>query len=138
MNPLLKRILVNGSITAVMLAVIGVGYAELAGQILAAEAPMRATVEVPHAGESDAMTESLQSQVPLMMAAWGFLFVAVGEVVMNHFSKKKLPALTVAPQPDPAMILLEEIMAKVESERATVAADSSPSATPAENTPVAS
>lgn len=135
MNPLLKRILVNGTLTAAMLAVVGLGYAELAGLFLAAKTPMRATVEAPAVDDADPAAASLHSRVPLMMAAWGFLFVAVGEVVLDRFRRKKPPASLAEPRPDPATVLLEEIMAKVESERATVAASTTPSAAPAENTP---
>jgi hypothetical protein len=133
MNPLLKRILANGTLTAAMLAVVGLGYAELAGLFLAAKTPMRATVEAPATDDADPAAASLHSRVPLMMALWGFLFVAVGEVVLDRIRRKKPPAPP--PLPDPATVLLEEIMAKVESERATVAASTTPSAAPAENTP---
>jgi hypothetical protein len=137
MSPLLKRILVNGTLTAAMLAVVGVGYAELAGLFLAARTPMRATVEAPAADDADPLAGSLQARVPVMMAVWGFLFVAAGELIVHRFRKKAPPAPPAEPQPDAATVLLEEIMAKVEAERATVAASTTPSATPAENTPVA-
>jgi hypothetical protein len=137
MSPLLKRILVNGTLTAATLAIVGVGYAELAGLFLAAKAPTRASVEAPLADDTDALTDSLHTRVPATMALWGFLFIAVGEVVLDRFRKKK-PAPADEPKPDDALLLLEEILAKVEAERATVAANPSPSPAPAENTPVAS
>jgi len=138
MSPLLKRILVNGTLTAAMLAVVGVGYAELAGLFLAAKAPMRATADAPVAEDAEPMAGSLHTRVPVMMALWGFLFVAAGELILHRFRKQTPPAPPAEPRPDAALILLEEIMAKVEAERSSVAASPTTSATPAENTPVAS
>ncbi|MFO0802247.1 MAG: hypothetical protein U0791_03890 [Gemmataceae bacterium] len=137
MSPLLKRILVNGTLTAATLAVVGVGYAELAGLFLAAKAPTRASIEAPLAEDTHGLADSLYTRVPATMALWGFLFVAAGEVVLDRVRKKK-PAPVADPKPDTALLLLEEILAKVEAERATVAANPSPSPPPAENTPVAS
>jgi hypothetical protein len=138
MDSLLKRILVNGLVTAAVLAVVGVGYAELAGLFLASKTPTRASLEAP-IPEPDSLAESLESRVPMMMALWGFAFVATGEVVMHLIRKRRKAAPPVEVQPDPAEVLLEQILAKVEAERATVAeTNPSPSATPAENSPVAS
>jgi hypothetical protein len=119
MPPLLKRILLNGLLTAGVLAVIGFGYAELAGLFLTARAPDRPVVESAAAVQPDHLAESIQTNVPVMMAVWGFLFIAVGEVVMHQIRKRRPVAPPPEPQPDPALVLLEEILAKVEAERAT-------------------
>ena len=137
MDPLLKRILVNGTLTAVTLAVIGVGYAGLAGLFLAAKSPMRATVDAPAVDEADPMASSLQTRVPLMMAAWGFLFIALVEVFLHRFRRRRPPEAESLSEPkvDAATALLEEILAKVEAERATPAPGADTSASPALQSP---
>jgi hypothetical protein len=102
-----KRILVNGLLTAAMLAVVGVGFAELAGFWLMSSAPRRATLDAPvAAAPQDPVAESLKTRVPLMMALWGFGFVAVGEVVLHRIRRKKAVAISTAP-PSPSLPVAE-------------------------------
>ena len=77
MHPILKRIALNGGLTAALLAVLGLVFAEMAGMWLAGEAARPGT-----SGELPSVNASLRERVPLMMAVWGFAFVAVSELVM--------------------------------------------------------
>ncbi|HXD86169.1 MAG TPA: hypothetical protein VN641_06730 [Urbifossiella sp.] len=103
MPPILKRILVNGLMAAATLAVIGIGFAELAALFLAAKAP---ETETPTA---------LQYRVPAMLALWGFLFVAFGEWALAWWRSFRPAVQPKEPRPDPAEILLEQIMSQVET-----------------------
>ena len=143
MHPILKRILINGLLTAGMLALIGVGYAELAGIWLVSKTPSRGAFEAPIAAgpAEEPLAASLKYRIPAMMALWGFLFVAAGEGVL-HLWKRRRPAPVPSPPadlpPDPAEVLLEQIMAKVDAARSTPSEPApSPSPVPSENSPVA-
>jgi len=132
MNPLLKPILKNGLLSAGALAIVGYGYAELAGMWLAAQTPLRTTPDgVVAAAPQEAVADSLQYRVPAMMALWGFVFVALGEVVLHRVRSRRAALVPPAiPQPDPAELLMKQMMLDAQ-------AASSPSTAPAENSPVA-
>jgi hypothetical protein len=136
---ILKRILSNGLLTAALLAVIGYGYAELAGVFLLANPPARTiTGNVPAAPAEDPLSTELTYRLPAMMALWGFLFIAAGEGVMYAWRRRRpiaVPAKPAESKADTAEVLLEQILAQVET--AKTAPSPSPSATPAENSPVA-
>lgn len=111
MNPVVKRILVNGGATAVILGVIGFAFTEMAG--MWTPAPARPG----SAGTNPPVSESLRYRVPLMMAFWGFVFVAVTEVVLSRVRKPAPPKPADTTQDD-AEKLLNELLAQAESKMA--------------------
>lgn len=135
MLPLLKRIALNGLLTAGVLAAVGFAFGELAELFLVARAPSRATpVELSATPPVDPMTEQLQARLPVMMAVWGFLFIATGEVGLHWWRSRKAKRTPAAePQQDPTELLLKQILLDAEAKSAP-----SPSSASAENTPVAS
>src|SRR5438132_10781630 len=108
MRPVLKRIAVNGLLTAAVLGLLGLLLAEMAGIWLAGHQPARSEpVENPVAA-ADPVADALRYRLPLALAGLGFGFIVVCELVLyavrgNPPAAKK-PA---APQPDPAELLLE-------------------------------
>jgi hypothetical protein len=114
MNPVVKRILVHGGFTAGVLALVGLLFAELAGIWTAGNAgkPTSADLNPP-------LADSLRYRVPLTMAAGGFLFVAVCELVAWRVRGSKKPvAKTAEPPPDDAETLLNELLAQAEAKMA--------------------
>jgi hypothetical protein len=141
MHPVLKRIVVNGGATAALLAVIGVGYAELAGIWLSSGTTPRPSLGDPTVARpaGEPVTATLRYRVPAVMALWGFLFVAAGEGVIYLIRGNKAAKIPQKPaEPDPAEILLEELMKQAESVNAVPPAEPAPSPSPmlAENSPV--
>jgi len=134
MRPVLKRIAVNGALTALLLAMIGYGFAELAGLWLAAQPADRGPA--PAAPANPDVAADLRTRVPLAMGLSGFLFVAVGELGL-HFWRSRRPVVPPPPPgPDPAEVLLEELLRQVEAQQAKPpepAPSSSPSVPEAEN-----
>jgi hypothetical protein len=122
MRPLLKRIAVNGLLTAGVLAVVGLGLAELARLWLVSQAPGRAVpVAAAAAPAADPMAGTLRTRVPLVMAAWGFAFVALGEAGLYLVRGNPKPAAAKKPAdltPDPAEVLLEELLRQAEAAQA--------------------
>lgn len=113
MRQVLRRIAVNGGLAALTLGVVGLLFAELAGMWLAAEStgPRPGMGAPPAATSNDPLQTMLTHRIPLAMALWGFVFVAACELTI-HFWRGKRPgtqALT-ATEPDPAEVLLEELM----------------------------
>lgn len=122
MQPVLRRIAIHGGLTALALALIGLMFANMASMWMAASQSSRATVRY---GQDDAA--KLSRRVPVMMALWGFGFVAIGELVLYRFRRNRKPTPPVpAPSPDPAEMLLEELLAQAEA-----SAGSPPSGQPA-------
>jgi hypothetical protein len=121
MSPILKRILINGLFTAATLAVVGIGYAEMAGFWLVAQAPQRLGNEAPIAAApvNEPLADSLKYRVPAMMALWGFLFVAAVELGLHWLRRGKPVPAKSATKPEPASTqqLLEQILAKAEAEK---------------------
>lgn len=106
MRRLLIRIAINGGLTALILAGIGLLYAELAGAWLTSARARNSESDIQ-------LTETLRWRVPLTMAAWGFVFAAVGEIIR---SLRRGPEKATEPaSPDQAEILLEEILSKLEA-----------------------
>jgi hypothetical protein len=113
MHPIVKRILIHGGFTAGLLALVGILFAELAG-IWAASNPGKP-------GSADLnppLPDSLRYRVPLTLAGGGFLFVAVGELILSRVRRKKPDAKPTEPQPDDAERLLNELLAQAESKMA--------------------
>jgi hypothetical protein len=113
MHPVLKRILVNGGLTAVILALVGLLFSELGG--MWASAPGRPGATNP--GQTGA---ALRTRVPLMMALWGFAFVVVCELVLYRI-RRRAPAKPADPVPDDAEKLLNELLAQAEAKMAAEA-----------------
>ncbi|MFO0799179.1 MAG: hypothetical protein U0804_17055 [Gemmataceae bacterium] len=133
MHPLLKRILTNSLIAGSLLAVMGVGLTELARMWLIAQSPTRAD---PNAPATPAGTESdvVSYRIPLMMATYGVGFVVLAELFLWFVLKRrpKPPAAPAPPPgPDPAELLLEQLMREAEAKQA--AAHSTPSEPVPEN-----
>jgi hypothetical protein len=110
MNPLLKRILLHGGMTAALLAGLGLLFAELAGMWMSGSTSRSGSVE-----QSQATSEALRYRVPLMMAFWGFVFVVGCELVLSRFRK---PIPKPQKQPDDAEKLLNELLAQAEAKMA--------------------
>ncbi len=111
MHPVLRRILLHGGLTAGVLALVGVLFAELAGLWLTGNAT-RST------SPNDPVAESLRVRVPLTMAFWGFVFVLVCELVIWRVRGGR-PALNTTPPPDDTEKLLNELLAQAEAKMAT-------------------
>jgi hypothetical protein len=120
MRPLLRRIAIHGALTAALLGVVGVVFAEVASIWLASSGTPRASggPTVLPDNSNDAVVASLRSRVPLFMAVWGFGFVAVGELALHLWRSRKPAAPPCPPQPDEAEKLLEELLAQAEARRA--------------------
>ena len=109
MHPVLRRILLHGGLTAVVLALVGMVFAEMAGIWLAGNAARSGAA-------ADPVPDSLRTRVPLMMAAWGFVFVLMCELVVWRVRGTKPPP---APEPpDDAEALLNELLAQAEAAHA--------------------
>ena len=112
MNPVLKRILLHGGLTAGLLALVGLLFAEMAGVWMGTGAGSPAPTDLnPPVGPA------IRYRVPLMMAFWGFAFVAVCELVLSRF-RKRAPVKPAEPPPDDAETLLNELLAQAEAKTA--------------------
>ncbi len=112
MNPVLKRILLHGGLTAGLLALVGLLFAEMAGMWMGTGAGSPAPTDLnPPVGPA------IRYRVPLMMAFWGFAFVAVCELVLSRF-RKRAPVKPAEPPPDDAETLLNELLAQAEAKTA--------------------
>lgn len=111
MHPVLKRILLHGGATAIVLAAVGFLFAEMAGMMAGgASKPASAELNPP-------VSDSLRYRVPLMMAFWGFVFVAVSELVLSRF-RRPPPTKAAEMPPDEAETLLNELLAQAEAKMA--------------------
>ncbi|AWM36816.1 hypothetical protein GobsT_53200 [Gemmata obscuriglobus] len=117
MHPVLRRVLLHGGLTALILAVMGAMLAELATLWLSGHA----TRSADPVAEQQVGT-ALRTRVPLMLAAWGFAFVLVGELVIWRIrgSRPAAPKPSENPQND-AEKLLNELLAQAESRMAAEA-----------------
>lgn len=127
MHPVLNRIVVNGLTTAAVLGVVGLLLAEVAGMWLAGQAPTRANPVEPGSGSAsaDPLADALRFRVPLSMAGWGVAFVVVAELVRYWWRGAPKPAAEKVPgdpQPDPAQVLLEQLLAEADAAQAARAA----------------
>lgn len=118
MRELFYRIAIHGGLTAFVLGIVGIMFAELASIWLAGSPGIRTNTGEPIAGtDADgSVAEVLRARVPLLMAAWGFAFVAIGELVV-HLWRRRSRSANPAPPPDEAERLLEEILSQVESKQ---------------------
>jgi hypothetical protein len=129
MAPVWKRIAVNGLGAAAVLALLGLGFGELAALSLAAQTPDRVVpVETATTPVANPAADALRSRVPAMMALWGFVLVAAGELVL---ARRRRPTPPPEPaMPDPAVLLLEQLLREAESK-----AGPSPSRPAGQNSP---
>jgi hypothetical protein len=120
MRLVLKRIVVNGLITALVLALLGFIYAELASIWLASSTPTRAgpVENAAAASDTEPVRDALRYRVPLLMAVCGFAFIAVCELLLYWWRGAPQPAAkkpASEPQPDAAELLLEQLMAEADA-----------------------
>lgn len=113
MKPVLQRIAINGVLAALFLAMIGFFLGQVGTMfVVRSEVPTGANGPNP----DEELLNALQYRVPLMLAFWGFVFVAVGEVLL-HLWRSRKPAPAPAPaQQHPTEQLLQELLAKAEAE----------------------
>jgi len=106
MKPVLRRIALHGGLTALLMGVVGFMLAELASIWLASSPGQRVAtggmVEAPDADGT--MAAELRQRVPLVMAAWGFGLVAVGELGSYLWRRRREPT----PASPEAMVKKEE------------------------------
>ena len=121
MPPLVKRIVVNGLLTAAMLGGIGFLLAELGSAWLSGATPAR-TSAVERTGAAapaeDPAAAVLRARLPLTLAAWGFGFILVGELVLYAWRGEPKPKAVKKPYdagPDPAEALLEQLLAEADA-----------------------
>ncbi|HEY1186339.1 MAG TPA: hypothetical protein VGE74_01720 [Gemmata sp.] len=118
MHPVLRRILLHGGLTALVLALIGMLFAELANIWLVGNAPRSAAGEA-----TDPVGATLRTRVPVVLAGWGFVFVMVGEIVIWRVRGARPTAPKPADlSPDDAEKLLNELLAQAEAKMAAEAA----------------
>lgn len=113
MHPVLRRILLHGGLTALVLALIGAMFAELANIWLVGNVT-RGTA----ADANDQVGSALRARVPLTLAAWGFVFVLVGELVIWRVRGSRKPAPKPLESQDDAEKLLNELLAQAEAKMA--------------------
>jgi hypothetical protein len=122
MTQLLKKIARNGLIAAAILAVVGFGFAEIASLWMTWQSGRGA------AGEA-ATAQSLRYRLPVAMAGWGFVFVALTESLL-HLWRGRRPKPADEPAPAqaqaPAAVLIEQILRQAEAERQLRGGDKEP------------
>ena len=118
MPPLLRRIVVHGALAAVILAVLGRMFAEVASIWLAGSpAPPPGGARIQVKVDSADVSDQLKVQVPLRMALLGLAMVVVGETLLHFWRNRKplaAPAIS-QPQPDEGEKLLELLLTQAES-----------------------
>jgi hypothetical protein len=134
MNHLARRIARNGLIAAVVLAIIGLGFAEVASLWMSSQSGRGAIGEATTA-------QALRYRLPLGMAGWGFVFVVITEVGL-HLWRGRRPKPELEDEPAsaasqiPAAVLIEQILREAEVERLSAPSAPSPSSPASENSPV--
>lgn len=120
MRDVLRRIAIHGGLTALFLGMLGFMFAELASIWLSGSPGVRVGTGEPIASTDTegAVSSSLRSRVPFLMAVWGFLFIAAAELVVHGCRGRRKPPAP-PPQPDEAEKLLEELLSQVESKAAS-------------------
>ena len=124
MRHLLLRILKNGLITAVGLAVLGYVLAEGAGVWVAAQPTLRPAAEgvtaAPGPVPPEELARQLRTRLPFTLAGWGFALVALFEVTAHVLRGGKAPPTSTAKKSvdDETERLLNELLVRAEAERA--------------------
>jgi hypothetical protein len=122
MRELLRRIAISGGLTALILGALGFALAEMAASTVETPLGTRAPANGPRPDveQAHAVGAKMRSQIPLSMAIWGFVFVAVVETV-RHLVRSWRAAPAVAPTPvvpDDTEKLLEELLSLAEARTA--------------------
>ena len=112
MERVLKRIALHGILTALALGLMGMLFTRLASFWIASAAPPRVAPAESGAAATNPVDATIRSRVPLTMAAFGFAFVAVSELLVFAVRGEKKPAVKqpLAAPDDPAEKLLEELL----------------------------
>ena len=126
MRRVFRRIAVNGSLTALVLGVVGLLYAELAATWLGGSGGRGAQADADFQGQ-------LRSRVPLLMAVWGVVFVVVAESVLFIVRGEPGAKPKAAAPPDEAEVLLEELLRQAEAKQAQERAGGSGAGASAQN-----
>ena len=136
---LLLRILKNGLLTAVVLAVLGYVLAEGAGVWVSSQPTLRPQADdgltaAPGPAPPEELARQLKTRLPFSLAGWGVLLVVLFEVVAHLWRGGKAP-----PPPTPKVAvadetekLLNDLLAKAETAEADQKA-ASRSPAPADN-----
>lgn len=111
MHPVVKRIVTSGGLTAAILGLVGLLFAELASLWTAGNTGKPGSADL-----NPTLPPELKYRVPLTMAGGGFLFVAVCELLGYWFRKPKPAAAPAKPgAQDDAEKLLNELLAQAEA-----------------------
>ena len=120
MHELLRRMAIHGGCTAIILAVIGVVLAEMAATSVLT--PVGTRLPAKDAAEASAAAEGLAAQmrrnIPIAMAAMGFVFVAAFEGLRHLIRRKQPKAPPAPPVPDETELLLEQLLNEAEAKSA--------------------
>jgi hypothetical protein len=124
MHLLFRRIAIHGLLTAAILAALGYVLAEFASMSITTSAGARGVVKAsPEATASvEDADRNLHVNIPLMMALWGFGFVAIIEMIRHQLHRARraaAAALATPPVPDETEKLLEELLTQAESKAAS-------------------
>lgn len=92
MKLLLTRILRNGAIVAITLAIFGSMMASVAGVWLAGQPAMSRSTDAP--GNATDLAADLRIRIPLALAAWGFGLVTAFELLLYLVRGNPKPAAT--------------------------------------------
>ncbi len=111
-RPLL-RIAIHGCITALVLGTIGLVFAEFASMWLSTNPVPGATADLDRGS-----IDRVRTRVPMMMAFWGFVVVALGEALTQAMRRKGADVRPPTAQPDETEKLLEELLAQAEAKAA--------------------
>jgi hypothetical protein len=111
MSPLYRRIAIHGALTAIILAILGFMFVELAGMWLQSNAPVRGGDGEMFVDDKP-VVETMRARVPFLMALWGFVFVVIGEIVMHIRRGEPKPVPVVQ---DEGEKLLEELLQQAEA-----------------------
>lgn len=119
MSPVVKRIAVNGVLAAVALALLGYLIASIAVMFLPVPPPGAEEPAPP-----DDLPEAIKVRLPLTLAAWGFVFVALGELVLWAVRGKRPPAAgPTQAELDANERIIQELLAKADAEERAKAGD---------------
>jgi len=133
MHELFRRVAIHGTITALLLGIIGVVLAEMASATMLTPTGGRSGVNGKQEADPSAVAQAarMKTNVPLAMAAWGFGFIVLVEAV-RHVMRRRRPIEPVAKRPpDETEKLLEELLNQAEAK----AAATSPTPQPAVSEP---
>jgi hypothetical protein len=129
----MRRIAIHGGMTALVLGIVGLMFAEMASMWIAASRPSRAVAK-----ESPPDTSAMRLRLPLIMAISGFVFVAASEMALHHLRKRRPQVAPTPPPIDQTEQLLNELIAKEEAKAAASQATMALPPASSDNTPTPS